>query len=241
MLSPLKWLPQCKLFGLHATCALLVVTCAGCGAHYSYQNVSVTLSPAVPSVQVNATQMFTAMASNAPDYPVWYLQYVSAGSPNAGSIATQSTDSPMMTYTAPPAPPIYNPTQIAAGAVQGSVTVLAIVSNDPTKLFSGVTASQTFVITAPTVTVSISTQIPIAYVGSVVQFTGYAVGSINNLLTWQVNGVTGGTPTTGTINGAGAYSAPAAIPITGNTITVTAVSQAQPAQSASIVVTLKTS
>jgi hypothetical protein len=70
------------------------------------------------------------------------------------------------------------------------------------------------------------------------QFTGYAVGSVNNALTWQVNGASGGGTATGTITTAGLDTAPAVLPMTGNTVTITAVSQADTTKSASSVVTL---
>ncbi|MES2392372.1 MAG: hypothetical protein V4555_12075, partial [Acidobacteriota bacterium] len=44
-------------------------------------------------------------------------------------------------------------------------------------------------------------------------------------MTWQVNGVTGGTSTTGAISSTGLYTPPATVP-SPNTVTITAVSQA---------------
>jgi hypothetical protein len=56
-------------------------------------------------------------------------------------------------------------------------------------------------------------------------------------VSWQVNGTTGGSPSTGTITSAGLYTAPAAVPDP-NTITITAVSAADASSSGSISVTL---
>jgi hypothetical protein len=226
--------------------ALTLICCCGCGgSKYSYHDVTVTLSPAIQSIMVNGTQTFTATATNAPDLVDWYLQNVAGGianngpgSPNAGSMTTVSTDAPTMIYTAPPSPPIYNATQLANGAVQGSVTVTAFVDNNPSNVLTAASASQTFVITAPSVTVGLSPTTASVNVGKTEQFTGYAVGSVDNTLTWQVNGVAGGASATGSITTAGLYTAPTAIPITGGTVTIAAVSQADPTKSATCVVTL---
>jgi hypothetical protein len=241
---------QFKLLAMTASVsALTLISPFGCGSgsKFSYQDVTVTLSPTVPSIMVNGTQTFTATTNNAPNYPVWFLDNVigfapntGPGTPNAGLISTATTDSPTMTYTAPPTPPIYDATQIAAGAVQGSVTVQAFVSNSPTNVLSDASATQTFVITAPSITVGLSPATASVNLGGTQQFTGYAVGSVNNTLTWQVNGVAGGTSATGSITTAGLYTAPTAAPMTGNTVTIAAVAQADPTKSATSVVTLTT-
>jgi hypothetical protein len=225
-----------------AVFTLTLVYCCGCGAggsKFSYQGVTVTLSPAVQSVMVNRTQTFTATAANAPDLADWVIQN-SATTLDAGSVSTATTDAPTMTYTAPATPPIYDATGLANGAVQGSVTITAFVANNPSDVLTAASASQTFVITAPSVTVSLSPPTASVTVGSTQQFAAYAVGSENNLLTWQVNGVAGGTTGTGIITTAGLYTAPTAIPITGKTITIAAVSQADPTKNATCVVTLTT-
>ena len=44
------------------------------------------------------------------------------------------------------------------------------------------------------------------------QFTATVTNTTDTAVTWQVNGVTGGNATVGTINSSGLYTAPAAIP-----------------------------
>ena len=56
--------------------------------------------------------------------------------------------------------------------------------------------SVTFFITAPSVTVGLSPATASVALGGTQQFIGYAVGNVNNALTWQVNGVTGGSTST---------------------------------------------
>lgn len=71
------------------------------------------------------------------------------------------------------------------------------------------------------------------------QFYGYAVGSANNAVVFQVNGVTGGSLSAGYISTTGLYQAPSVLPMTGNTVTIMAVSAADPTRSSSATVTLQ--
>ena len=68
------------------------------------------------------------------------------------------------------------------------------------------------------------------------QFTATLSGTTNTAITWQVNGVTGGNSSVGTVSASGLYTAPA---VTSNTsITVTAVSVDDATKSASAAVTV---
>ena len=88
---------------------------------------------------------------------------------------------------------------------------------------------------APSTTVPISVSVTPASVtlsaGATQAFTATVTNDPTNAVTWEVNGVVGGNSTFGTIDTAGNYTAPAA-PSTAP-ISVTAVSQADPFQSAS--------
>ena len=57
--------------------------------------------------------------------------------------------------------------------------------------------SQTFVITAPSVTAAITPLTATVPLNGTTQFIAYAVGNINNAITVQVNGVAGGSTSTG--------------------------------------------
>ena len=61
--------------------------------------------------------------------------------------------------------------------------------------------------------------------GLTTQLTATVTNSSNVAVTWQVNGITGGSAASGTISSAGLYSAPPSIPTPG-TVTITAVSSA---------------
>jgi uncharacterized protein (DUF1800 family) len=77
-----------------------------------------------------------------------------------------------------------------------------------------------------------------ARVGTTVQFRATVTGNANTGVTWQVNGVKGGSTATGTITSAGLYTAPVTL-AGGASVVVTAVSVALPSASASVTVSLE--
>jgi len=90
-----------------------------------------------------------------------------------------------------------------------------------------------------TSTVSVSPSTATVPVGGVsVPFTATVNDPTNASVTWEVNGIVGGNETVGTISPAGLYLSPAALPLPGTTITVSAVSAADPTQSGSATLTL---
>jgi hypothetical protein len=74
-------------------------------------------------------------------------------------------------------------------------------------------------------------------IGNTLQFTATVRNATNTAVTWQVNDVTGGNSTVGTISANGLYTAPAAVPDP-NSVTVKAVSQADTTKSATATVTI---
>jgi hypothetical protein len=93
-----------------------------------------------------------------------------------------------------------------------------------------------------TVTISPKTPAPTVHNFATQQFTAAVTGSTNTAVTWQVNGVAGGSQSTGFISSAGLFVAPGAVPTQAGgqtaTIKVTAVSQANASVSDSATVTL---
>src|SRR5437870_3372823 len=73
--------------------------------------------------------------------------------------------------------------------------------------------------------------------GGTQQFSAVVQNTSNTAVTWQVNGVTGGNATVGTISSSGLYTAPGVVPNPA-TVTVTAVSQADATKSAAAQVTI---
>ena len=87
----------------------------------------------------------------------------------------------------------------------------------------------------PTVTVTPATLNLLE--GSTQQFMAAVTNTNQTAVTWQVNGVTGGNATVGTISSTGLYTAPAIVPNPAS-ITVTAVLQANSAFSGNAIVTI---
>jgi hypothetical protein len=92
---------------------------------------------------------------------------------------------------------------------------------------------------ASTISVSISPSYGVVQVGQTTQFTATVTGTTNTAVTWQVDNAIGGATASGTVSSSGLYVAPSALPIPA-TATITAVSQADPTESATAVVTLVT-
>lgn len=215
---------------------VFLTACGSSGSGFSYQNVTISVSPQIVSVPVNGTVTFSSTTTNAPNTPGWTLVGFATADLGTLSSATGGT----VTYTAPATPPIYS---ALSPDVDGTVTLWATVAGGN---FTDVTAVQTFVITAPSITTAITPLTATVPLNTTAQFTAYAVGNVNNAITVQVNGVTGGSTSAGTIvhpadqfPGVYVYTAPATMPMSGNTVTVTVISQADPTKTASSVITLQ--
>ena len=168
--------------------------------------VTITVSPTSQRVPVGGTVAFLATVTNATNTMVtWRVNGVAGGNDKTGTISTTGL------YTAPaniPSP--------------ATVTVSAISQADITKSASAsVTVTVAVSVTPPQAVVNLSAQ---------QQFTASLAGQSNTAVTWDVNGTPGGDTTVGTIDNAGLYTAPAAIPNPAS-VTVSAVSQADPTQS----------
>jgi hypothetical protein len=181
--------------------------------------VSVTVTAPKNTVAVGQTLTFTATVAGTTNMAVTW------------SVSGGGTISPIGVYTAPATVP--NPNK---------VTVTATSQADTTK-------SGSFTVTVvPSSAVQVSVQPTTASVSDfrTQQFTATVTGSSNTAVTWQVNGVTGGSQKFGFISTTGLFVAPSAVPTKsdgqGNTITttltVTAVSQADSTASATSTVTI---
>jgi len=121
----------------------------------------------------------------------------------------------------------------APGSVpSGTVTIAATSTTVPAVLG---TATVTVTNPPPAVSVTISPTSATVRVGRTRAFTATVQNSSDTAIIWQVNGITGGNSTLGTISSLGTYKAPSAVP-TGGTVTVSAVSHADPTKSASATV-----
>ena len=204
---------------------------------------TVTVSPRPVSMAAGTTQTFTATTTNSggerrrPGPSV-------APSMHVGRSRRQSFRhfGDTVTYTAPSTPPIYTGTPSAE--TQGNVLLIASVQ--PTNGNVLGSSPLQIIITAPTVSVGLApatTRGSVA-LGATQQFYGYEIGSATQGLTWQVNGVTGGSASYGTITQSaifpfgGLYTAPAIMPMTGATVPITMISQADPTKTQTAVITL---
>lgn len=196
---------------------------AGCATTSpSTQVISVMVSPPAVSVPVGQKQTFTANVTGTSNMAVsWSV----VGGATNGSITATGV------YTAPstvPSPP--------------QVVVKATSQADSTK-----SGSATVTVTSQSSsTVSVSPSAVSVEVFMTQQFFATINGQPSTAINWQVNGVTAGSATSGTISTGGLYHAPNAVPTTTNssgdvvaaTVKITAVSQANPASTGSATVTV---
>jgi hypothetical protein len=178
--------------------------------------VTIISPPVAPTVQAGQTQAFQASVTGVSDTTVsWQVDAIPGGNPNVGTITAGSNDTAV--YTAPvviPATP--------------TVTVTAVSNAQP----SADGSMPVHLIPFQKTTVSISADectnpnaIPVN-IGATAMFTAQVTGSNQNV-TWQVNQITGGNSSVGTITQGGLYTAPANVP-NPPTVVVAAVSVANP-------------
>jgi hypothetical protein len=182
--------------------------------------VVVTVSPDSATVALGGSQQFDAIVTGTKDTAVsWEVNSVTGGSAAAGTISTTGL------YSAPAAIP------------SSKVTVTVVSVADATASASAVVNFQS----AINVTLApASTTVPVS---GTQLFTAAISGEGNSSaqLAWSVNGLSGGTASTGTIapNGplSAVYTAPAAVPAV-NPVSVTVASVADPGKSVSASVTI---
>ena len=188
-------------------------------------DVVVSVSPNSTSVATGAAQTFNAgvTGSGNPDLAVtWGVNGVAGGNAALGTISSTGPASAMyIAPAAPPSPPTVNVMAISVAdpsrSAIASVTIQCGSSNalSPATASVALGQSQTFM---ATLCVPPATQI-----------------------TWDVNGITGGNATFGTVTNNGSatatYTAPSNVPAT-NPATLRALSQTSPSQSAAASVTI---
>src|SRR5579871_971679 len=164
--------------------------------------IGVTVSPKSVTIQADFSQQFTPTVTNTTNTAVtWQVNGVNGGNSTVGTISASGL------YTAPAAVP--NP---------ATVTIKVISQADNTKFDTAT------VTVNPPVTVSVSPKTANVTVLQTQQFTATVGNTANTAVTWQVNGVTGGNATVGTISATGLYTAPAAVPNPAS-VTIKAISQ----------------
>jgi hypothetical protein len=175
--------------------------------------VLLSISPTTASVPTAGTDSFTATVTGTTNTAVtWNLSGAGCSGSACGTLATSSSSA---VYTAPlvaPSPP--------------SAKVVAISVADPSKTASAnVTIVPVIVVTVTPASTSVVT-------GATQQLNASVVGTSNTAVTWSVKGSGCTAAACGTVNGAGLYTAPSAVP-SPDTVTVTATSAADPTKAGS--------
>jgi hypothetical protein len=232
-----------KLFlALISSSTLLITNCGGT-TNLTNPDASITISPQITSLSVNGTQTFTAtVTGTSTKYVSWQIDGFSLGvtgsfSPTGTGLATGAT----VTYNAPATPPVY--AEFTPGGVnevpwssQGQIGISVSVPSGT----GFANASFGIPIIGPT-SVGMLPATTSVQLGKLVYLYPYCVGWANNGINWLVNGVANGSIGTGTMTVSpqfAYYTAPAAMPMSSDTVTVTAVCQADPTKNASTTVTL---
>src|SRR5882672_10110721 len=197
--------------------------CASSSSHTPPPTVAVSIAPTTVTVAIGKTQQFTVSVTGTSNTAVtWSV----AGGASNGTITSTGL------YTA--ATTVPNPAQ---------VTITATSQADSTKSASAVV---TVTAVSPAGSVSVSPSAATVPDFGTQQFTASVNGSPSTAVTWQVNGVVGGSLANGFISTTGLYFAPSGVPTKsdGNgasvttTVTVTAVPQASNSGSGSATVTV---
>jgi hypothetical protein len=192
---------------------------SGCKSGTAGKVVRVAVSPAAVNVAIAHTQQFTATLTDTFNTKVvWSV----AGGASNGTISSAGL------YTAPAAVPI--PAQ---------VTVTAVSDEDPRASGSAIVTVTATVVA--NVTVVVTPAAPNVANFGTQQFNAAVTGSSNTAVTWEVNGVPGGSQASGFISSSGFYVAPGSVPAAAGsttTLTVTAVSQVDSSRSGNAVVTI---
>ena len=179
--------------------------------------IVVRLTPhEVAGIHVNETLQFAATVNSTDTAVTWQVNGTSGGNSTVGTISTAGL------YTAPATVP-----------EPDLVTVTAVAHVDQTASAS----VQMHVWSALPVSVSISPRDQSVNINGTLQFTATVENTTDTSVDWQVNGITGGNTTLGTISATGLFTAPAAVPSPA-TETITAVSHADASKSDSTHVTI---
>ena len=178
----------------------------------------------------SATLSSIAVGPNNPSVPLGSLLQFSAIGTYSDSSQHDLTDS--VTWSSgKPAVATISSLGLAATRTSGN----AIVSASLNLGLGLVTGTST--LTVDNVSVTIAPASTPVVINAAYPFAATVTGALNTAVTWQVNGLTGGNATIGTVSTSGLYIAPAAVPNPAS-VTVTAVSQADANQSASASVTV---
>ncbi len=171
--------------------------------------IFVVVTPISENVAVSTQQQYTAtVTGNSNTSVTWQVNGVVGGNSTVGTISTTGLFQAPATIPTP-----------------ATVTITAVSNADNTTSGS---AQATIVPVGDAVNVAVTTNPPVTevYTSTLQAFIATVTGTTNTAVTWQVNGVTGGNATVGTIDTSGNYTGPAAVPTSNPTVVIEAISQA---------------
>jgi hypothetical protein len=207
--------------------ATLMMLCICACSGIIQQSGLISITPASTSVSVGQRQVFVATVTRgAKTSPAWAVNGMPGGNATVGTISSSGSPTGLIAaYTAPAAIP-----------APATVTVTAVSQSDPAQKASAAVKIGPLI--------SISAPLPIVQTYGTLQFSASVIGVSNTAVTWQVSCHEGGAAC-GAISQIGLYKAPNSVPTIpqGNTrvtdsVSVTAASQADPAFSGSLPVTI---
>lgn len=225
--------------------SLTLILIAGCAGQGPWPSISV--SPNVNSVPVNGTQTFTATSVGHIDQVNWSLW--PCCTLDVGTLTPQS-DPATVVYHAPSKPPVSSSIVTDSGDYPGTV-VIHLEGNASTQRSAQTSLDMHIAITTPSLLIDFNgSKNRTVALGSSISIDVYVIGNANTAVTLLVNGISGGSSSVGTViakpsdilgehYGWYIYTAPTSIPITGNTITITAVSVADPTKTVDMTVMLQ--
>jgi len=201
---------------LAAPCASMARRRAGRRAAPDAAQAGFTIAPTSGGLVVGQTLQFIAAHNATIGPPVaWEVNGVAGGNASVGTISSSGL------YTAPAEVP-----------KPATVTIKVLLQADTAK-----TASAVITIKPPQASLSIAPGSVLVALGGTRQFSAKLSNTSSNAVTWEVNGAIGGSAAAGTISSAGLYAAPAQAPSPA-LVVVTAVSQANPAAAANVLVSV---
>ena len=195
---------------------------------------SVTSRPAQPgeSLQIYAT----GLGPTTPAVPTGQMVAAPAPIPDLTQLKVTIGGSPAtVQYAGIVAPGEYQINLIVPQLQDGDQTILATIGGASSQAALSLPVKNTV---TGNISVALSPNNRTLTVGAALTLTAKVSNTANQAVTWQVNGVTGGNATVGTITAAGVYTAPLMLPAS-PAIVVTAISQQDATAQANVTINLQ--
>ncbi|HXM63463.1 MAG TPA: hypothetical protein VN950_21555 [Terriglobales bacterium] len=184
---------------------------------------TVTITPKSANLVVGGTALFTASVNDANPAVTWLVNGETGGNSSVGTLTPLPGSGDQALYTAPLQVPD-----------AGAVTVTAVSVANPQQAASAVVNISPATQGGAMVTIVSPVTPPSVPVGETQPFQASVTGVSNTTVSWQVDGIPGGSAAVGTITGGSDDTATYTAPQATQVVQVIAVSNAQPSATASI-------